>query len=75
MKYTVKIIIRNNFKIKKIIDLNFKSKKFNFSKKDNENKSLKINIDEHKFINLAFNKYPYNFYSLINGCLNCERKK
>lgn len=74
MKYTVKIIIRNNFKIKKIIDLNFKSKKFNFSKKDNENKSLKINIDEHKFINLAFNKYPYNFYSLINGCLNCERK-
>ena len=74
IKYTVKIIIRKNFKIKKIINLNFRNKKFTFSKKENENKNLKINIDEHKFINLTFKKYPYNFYSLINGCLNCERK-
>ena len=74
IKYEAQIIIRNNLMVKKIINLNFKNRKFKFSKKSNEDKNLKINIDEHKFINLIFNKYPYNFFSLVNGCLNCERK-
>lgn len=74
MKYKVQINIKSNFAIKKILNLNFSNRKFNFSKKNSKIKDLEINIEEYKFINLAFNRYPYNFYSLLNGCLVCERK-